>query len=174
LSSTEAVLTSTDSVLHAELIRGRLEAAGIGARLSDTHTAGLGAHLTAMVGGVRVIVAREDIEAATAVLELEPFDDDALDDEALAAGAADSDSDDDGDDADDAGIVSSADVAARWALWSAGLSLLVPIGGQIGSLFMVWRALDLGTALSEAGRRRLRWAIVVDVATAALWWALLS
>ncbi len=196
LSSTEALLTSTDSVIEAELIRGRLEAAGISARLGDAHTAGLGSHLTAIIGGVRVIVAREDVEAAIAVLEVEPFGD--FDEEALAArvdggdgpGAIDSAARSAArnaaktamknasttavDDGDDDGPVSSADVAARWALWSAGLSLLVPIGGQIGSLFMMWRAVDLGTPLSEKGRMQLRQAAFVDVTTAIAWWAFLA
>ena len=36
----EEIVVSFDSLLHAELVRGRLEASGIAARLEDAHTVG--------------------------------------------------------------------------------------------------------------------------------------
>ena len=143
VASGEAVLTRVDSVIEAELLRGRLESAGVPARLTDTHTAGLGSHLTAVIGGIRVIVAKDDLDTAREILDAPGFADDPAD--TLAA------TDDDAVDA--ARGLGRADIAARWALWSALLSVLVPIGAHIGSLVMLWRAIDIEEPLSPRGRR---------------------
>lgn len=153
----EVVLGQYDSVIHAELVRGRLEAASIPVRLKDAHTAGLGGHLTNVIGGVKVIVARDDVEAARAILDTDDFVDDALaatdDTPPLATNRAND--------------------AARWALWLAVLSAVVPVGGQFGSLVLMWRAVDVGGELSLRARRQLIAAGAIDVATAVLWWSAL-
>lgn len=159
LPPAEAELTRVDMVLQAELIRGRLEAHGIGVRLTDTHTAGLAPHLGVAIGGVRVIVASDDLEAARAILEAPVVDADDADE-------ADADT-------DDSPAMGPAETAARWALWSALLAFVVPIGGQVGSAFMVWRALSMGppigAPLSASGRRVVVAAVGLDVVAAALW-----
>lgn len=164
LSPAETELTRVDIVLQAELIRGRLEAHGIPARLTDTHMAGLAPHLGAAIGGVRVIVGSADLETARAILDAPPIDDtdeEASDDDDVAAGPS----------------MGPAETAARWALWSALLSIVVPVGGHVGSLFMIWRALamapPLGAPLSASGRRVVVAAVVVDIVTAATWALLL-
>jgi hypothetical protein len=165
LSVDEVELTRADVVLQAELIRGRLEAHGIPVRLTDTHTAGLAPHLGVAIGGIRVIVPRDDLEAARAILDAPPIDDDS---------AADDDIDDG---ATTLPTQGPAEVAARWALWSALLAFVIPVGGQVGSLFMMWRALNigapLGAPLSGAGYRVIAVAALVDVVAAATWAVLL-
>jgi hypothetical protein len=164
LSAGEVELTRVDVVLQAELIRGRLEAHGIPVRLTDTHTAGLAPHLGVAIGGIRVIVPRDELEAARAILDAPPVDDDAP--------AADP----------DVGpttlpAMGPAEIAARWALWSGLLAFVVPVGGQVGSAVMMWRALTLGpplgAPLSDRGRRVLAVAALVDVLAAATWALLL-
>lgn len=160
LSVAEVELTRVDVVLQAELIRGRLEANGIPVRLTDTHTAGLAPHLGVAIGGIRVIVPRDELEAARAILDTPVIDDDAP--------------------ADDLGVgptrlptMGPAETAARWALWSGLLAFVVPVGGQVGSLVMMWRALTLGpplgAPLSASGRRVLAMAALVDLLAAATW-----
>ena len=162
-SSAEAVLVRVDNVVEAELLRGRLESAGIAARLIDTHTAGLGGHLSEVIGGIRVIVATDDLDMARALVDA-PGADDAL-----------VDSGDPGLVGDDHGAVATrADVAARWALWSSLLSVVVPIGAHVGSLIMLWRAIDVDEPLSQRGRTFLKAAIAVDVVTLVGWRLLLS
>jgi hypothetical protein len=155
----EVVLARYDSVLHAELVRGRLEAASIPVRLTDAHTAGLGGHLTNVIGGVKVIVARGDVEAARAILEA---DESADTDDLVAA-----------DDTSAPIVKNRADDAARWSLWLALLSALFPVAGQLGSVVLMWRAVDVGAELSRRARRQLIAAGAIDVATAALWWSAL-
>jgi hypothetical protein len=162
-SSAETVLVRVDNVVEAELLRGRLESAGIAARLIDTHTAGLGGHLSEVIGGIRVIVATDDLDMARAMVDA-PGADDAM-----------VDSGDHGLVGDDVGAVATrADVAARWALWSSLLSVVVPIGAHVGSLIMLWRAIDVDEPLSQRGRTFLKAAIAVDVVTLVGWRLLLS
>jgi hypothetical protein len=154
----EAVVVARyDSVMHAELVRGRLEAAGIPVRLKDAHTAGLGGHLTTVIGGVKVIVARDDEEAARAILDINDFVDDDL---AESSGSIPT-------------VKNRADDAARWSLWLALMSALFPVVGQLGSVVLMWRAVDVGGALSPLARRQLIAAGAIDVVTAALWWSAL-
>lgn len=158
----EVVLASYDSVMHAELVRGRLEAASIPVRLTDTHTAGLGGHLTNVIGGVKVIVARDDVEAARAILETNDIDGADDDNDLVAAN-----------DTSAPVVKNRADDAARWSLWMAVFSALFPVVGQLGSVVLMWRAVDVGAALSLRARRQLIAALAIDVATAALWWSAL-
>lgn len=164
LSAGEVELTRVDVVLQAELIRGRLEAHGIPVRLTDTHTAGLAPHLGVAIGGIRVIVPRDELEAARAILDAPPVDDEPADDALDAAPTT-------------VPSLGPAEIAARWALWSGLLAFIVPVGGQVGSVVMMWRALTLGpplgAPLSAAGRRVLAVAALVDLLAAATWALLL-
>ena len=73
---------------------------------------------------------------------------------------------------DEAPIVKNrADDAARWSLWLAVLSALFPVVGQLGSVVLMWRAVDVGAALSLRARRQLIAAGAIDIATAAVWWS---
>lgn len=56
------------TLLEAELARGRLSASGISASLSDAHTASMGLHLGQLCGGVKVHVRVDDEERAREIL----------------------------------------------------------------------------------------------------------
>ncbi len=157
----EAVVGRYESLLQAELARGRLEAAGIAARLRDAHTAGLGPHLTQVIGGVKVVVGATDFDAAVGVLEIEPLEI-SDEDDALAARAE-----------TDATLRNKADDAARWAMFVAIFTVVFPFIGHLASLVLVWRAVDIGVPLRARGRRQAIAAVVIDVVTAALWIAVL-
>lgn len=60
----EQVVAAFDSLMEAELARGRLEAEGIAARIADGNMAGIGLAL----GGVKLVVAESDVGAARALL----------------------------------------------------------------------------------------------------------
>jgi len=153
----EAVIGRYESVLQAELVRGRLEAAGIAARLQDAHTAGLGGHLTAVIGGVKVIIARTDLEAGQHILDTAAVV--LAEDEPSGPVPTSS-----------RGLVrNQADDAARWAVLLAIMSFIIPVMGQLGSAVLIWRALDVGVALSGRGRRNLVVAGIVDVVAAGAW-----
>ncbi len=161
LHADEAVIGRYESVLQAELVRGRLEAAGIGARLQDAHTAGLGGHLTAVIGGVKVIVAKDDVEAGQHILDTAAIV--LAEDEPSGPVAVSSSS-------SSRGLVrNAADEAARWAVLLAMMSFVIPVMGQLGSILLVWRALDVGVAVSPRGRRNLVAAVVLDVVAAGAW-----
>jgi hypothetical protein len=64
----EGVVATYGTVLEAELARGRLEAAGLDARVLDAHTIGVAQMLSVAVGGVKVVVATEDLEEARELL----------------------------------------------------------------------------------------------------------
>jgi hypothetical protein len=162
-AAAEVVLVRVDHVVEAELLRGRLESAGIAARLTDTHTAGLGGHLSEVIGGIRVIVATDDLDMARALVDA-PGADEALVDSRDPGLVGE----------DHRAVATRADVAARWALWSSLLGVVVPIGAHVGSLIMLWRAIDVDEPLSQRGRTFLKAAIAVDVVTLVGWGLLLS
>ncbi|HEY1098255.1 MAG TPA: DUF2007 domain-containing protein [Myxococcota bacterium] len=149
----EVVVGRYPSTLTAELARSRLDAAGIGAWLRDAHTAGLGPHLTQAIGGVKVVVAATDVDEALAVLELDGAvdDDTAADDDRLAT------------------VRNKADEAARYALLLAAGTAIFPVVGHLASVVLLWRARDIGVALSDEGAREARVAVAVDVLTAVFW-----
>ena len=141
----EEVVASFDSLLLAELVRGRLEASGIGVRLQDAHTVSLASHLAQAVGGVKVVVARADADDARALLQ------------APAPLTPD-------DDPRPLRRERTVDDVARWALRLSLFGVVFPIVGQIGSLAFVVQAIAGRRALSPRGRRQLAVAVVVDVA----------
>lgn len=64
----EAVVASFDTLIEAELARGRLEAEGISARIVDGNTVSIAQHLSGALGGVKLVVAESDDAAARALL----------------------------------------------------------------------------------------------------------
>ena len=143
----EEVVAAFDSLLHAELVRGRLEASGIGCRLRDAHTVGLASHLAQAVGGVKVVVSKDDADDARALLASPVLViDGALPDDGLPTQRE-----------------PHVDDVARWALRLSLLGILLPIIGQIGSLAFVVQAIAGRKGLSRRGRAQLSVAIVVDV-----------
>ncbi len=64
----EAIVAAFDTVLEAEMARGRLETDGIAARIVDGNTVGIATHLSMALGGAKVVVCQNDLEAARAIL----------------------------------------------------------------------------------------------------------
>ena len=155
----ETVIGSYESVLQAELVRGRLEAAGIAARLQDAHTGGLGGHLTAVIGGVKVVIAKDDVAAGQHILDTAAVV--LAEDEPSGPVPASAKS--------KMQLRNKADDAARWAVLLAFLSFLIPVMGQLGCAVLIWRALDIGVALTPAGRRNIVVAGIIAVIAACAW-----
>ena len=112
----EEVVAAFDSLMIAELVRGRLEASGIAARLEDANTVSVASHLALAIGGVKVVVARSDLDAARTLINtpspLAQLDD--VDERPTAPEP-------------------SVDRNAGWSLRFAVFGMLVPVVGQIGS-----------------------------------------
>lgn len=140
----EEVVVSFDSLLHAELVRGRLEASGIAARLEDAHTVGMASHLASAIGGVKVVVAKADVDGARALL-------------ATPALPAELD-----DDLRPTAPEKTVDDVARWALRLAIGGVVFPVVGQIGSLVFAAQAFAARKELTAQGRRRLAVAVFID------------
>ncbi len=138
----EEIVAAFDSLWQAELVRGRLEASGIAARLLGAHTVGLASHLAPVIGGVKVVVATKDAGEARAVM-LTPA---LLDDDATPTRPE-----------------PQVDDVARWALRLSVLGIFLPVIGQIGSFSFVLQAFSRRRALSGRARVQLAVAIAVDV-----------
>jgi hypothetical protein len=154
----EAIVAAFDTILEAELARGRLESEGIGARIVDGNTVGVAQHLSLALGGVKIAVARSEFEAARAVLSAPPLESDDDDDEDLhdrktreMVRPADTDLDADG--------------YANRALRSAiiGLVFFPPLG-HLWSLVMLKNALGkrATTPLTSKGKTQATIAAVID------------
>ena len=57
--------------MEAEVAKSALESAGIGARILADDAAGLNPYLSAITGGVRLMVNEKDVEEAKQLLETE-------------------------------------------------------------------------------------------------------
>lgn len=64
----EHVVAAFDTLMEAELARGRLEIEGIVARIVDGNTVGIAQHLSNALGGAKVVVAESDLGAARSIL----------------------------------------------------------------------------------------------------------
>ena len=144
VANDEEIVASFDSLLHAELVRGRLQASGIDARLEDANTVSMAGHLALAIGGVKVVVAKDDIEAARELIST-PV--------ALAA---------DDDDLRPTAREKTPDDAARWCFRLAIAGVVFPVVGQIGSLAFALQAWSVRKDLTAAGRRDLFLAIGLD------------
>lgn len=159
----EHVVAAFDTLMEAELARGRLESEGIGARIVDGNTVGIAQHLSGALGGAKVVVAESDLAAARAVLFapsalVEPEPAPELSEEPPLP------------------TVDTPDGVAERALRAAVLGLVVfPPLLHLWSLVLVLQVRS--APLSERARRRLRTAVILDsVALAAaggVAWALL-
>jgi hypothetical protein len=153
----EAIVAAYDTILEAELARGRLESEGIGARIVDGNTVGVAQHLSLALGGVKIAVARSEFEAARAVLSAPPLESEDDDDEEddlhdrktrEMARPADTDLDADG--------------YANRALRSAVIGLVFfPPLGHLWSLVMLKNALGKG-AMTSKGKTQATIAAVID------------
>ena len=148
----EAIVAAYNTVLEAELARGRLESEGINCRIQDGNTVGIAHHLSLAVGGAKIVVAQSDFEEARAILSSVGVESGELDDD---------------DDEDDVSSSSSAeptaDELANKALRSAiiGLVLLPPIG-HVWSLTLASGALRKSAELTDKGKRDAIIAVLVD------------
>lgn len=61
------------TLVEADLIVARLAAAGIAAQIPDRHTAAMAPHLITVLGGVRIMVADEDLAAAQKIISRPPL-----------------------------------------------------------------------------------------------------
>jgi len=84
----DAIVAAFDTVLEAEMARGRLESDGISARIVDGNTVGIATHLSVVLGGAKVVVACSDLEAARMILFAPSTTFPDLDETALANGSA--------------------------------------------------------------------------------------
>jgi hypothetical protein len=142
----EHVVAAFDTVMEAELARGRLEIEGIAARIVDGNVVGIAQHLSMAVGGAKVVVHERDLAAARAVL----FSPSALvDDDAPAAPEP------------DALAPLDADALALRALRASvvGLVILPPFL----HLYSLWLLRRVRVAeLSAVGRRRRAITLAID------------
>lgn len=148
----ETIVASFDTVLEAEMARGRLEVEGIPSRIVDGNTVGIAAHLSMALGGVKVVVAHSDLEAARGAL----FAPGTFEDPAFAPDAAD-------EPAPPPALALTVDEVANRALRASVVGLIfVPPIGHLWSLWLlssVWRK---RAELSPKGRRQAAAAFVVD------------
>ncbi|MDP2342585.1 MAG: DUF2007 domain-containing protein [Deltaproteobacteria bacterium] len=143
VASDEEIVATFDSLLLAELVRGRLEASGIGVRLQDAHTIGLASHLAQAVGGVKVVVAKSDAEDARALLATPAVIDDDADPRPTRR-------------------EQTVDDVARWAFRLSLMGVAFPIVGQIASLVFALQAIGKRRELTRRGRVHLGVALAVD------------
>ena len=151
-SEDEQVVAAFDTLMEAELARGRLESEGIGARIIDGNTVGIAQHLSSALGGVKLAVAESDYPAARSIL----FAPSALIDDEGALDARD----------EPLPTVDTPDGVAERALRAAVLGFVVfPPLLHLWSLVLV--AGLRGQALSPAAHRRMVLALVLDGAAIA-------
>ncbi|HEY4220706.1 MAG TPA: DUF2007 domain-containing protein [Myxococcota bacterium] len=150
--SDEAIVAAFDTVLEAEMARGRLESDGIPARIVDGNTVGIAAHLAMVIGGAKVVVSLSDLEAARTIL----FSPSTFADEVIEIEAREHDP-------SAVDIVTRADANASRAMRSAILGLLFfPPLGQLWSLVLLGRVARDRAQLTRAGKARTAVALVVD------------
>lgn len=147
----EHVVAAFDTLMEAELARGRLESEGIGARIVDGNTVGIAQHLSSALGGAKVVVAESDLGAARSIL----FAPSALvEDDAAPEPEA------------PLPTLDTPDGIAERALRAAVLGfVLLPPLLHLWSLVLL--AQVAGKPLSAKGRSRLRMALVLDGAALA-------
>jgi hypothetical protein len=149
----QALVAAFDSLLEAELARGRLESEGIAARVVDGNTVALAQPLSMALGGVKLWVATENLEAARTVL----FAPSALVEPLPGA-------DDDDEPPARPPPLSPDDLAER-AFRGAVLGLIVvPPLLNLYSLTLAARALAAPGTMSPKARKRTAVALVVDAA----------
>jgi hypothetical protein len=114
----ECIVGAYNTLIEAELARGRLDVEGITSRLVDGNTISVAAPLAQALGGVKLVIATDDLEAARAAL-------------GSAADLAADLADDGDDDAPQALQTAAGDAQAQRAFRAAVLGLVVlPVIGQ--------------------------------------------
>ena len=156
----ETVVAAFDTVIEAEMARGRLEVEGIPSRIVDGNTVGIAAHLSMALGGAKVVVGMSDLEAARTIL----FSPSAFADEFHAVEPRVP---------EEAPVTSSADADASRALKAAIFGLVfVPPVGQLWSLVLLGRMKR--SELTTRGKRAAVMALVIDATVLAIVAAVLS
>src|SRR5688572_14170049 len=147
----EQIVAAFDTVLEAEIARGRLESDGIRARIVDGNVVGIAQHLSMALGGAKVVVHESDLAAAREILFspsalVEQEEQELLDaDEAPTSLARELTPD---------------EIATR-ALRASVLGLIFfPPLGHLYSLWLLKRIAR--TELSESGRRARTISLVID------------
>lgn len=158
----ETIVAAFDTVLEAEMARGRLEVDGIASRIVDGNTVGIAAHLSMAIGGAKVVVAQNDVEAARAILfSTDAFEPEKLDEAALAAK-------DEATHAAPVAVEDDADTTALRALKAAVFGLVfVPPVGQLYSLLVLAGLAKRRHELSKGARRHAITALTIDAAVLA-------
>lgn len=145
----EHVVAAFDTLMEAELARGRLEIEGIVARIVDGNTVGIAQHLSNALGGAKVVVAESDLGAARSIL----FAPSALVEEPSEGAAVPEEA--------PLPTLDTPDGLAERALRAAVLGFVV-----VPPLLHIWSLVLLtgmsGHGLSEKGRRRRRVALALD------------
>src|SRR5688572_26259355 len=146
----EQIVAAFDTVLEAEIARGRLESDGIPARIVDGNVIGIAQHLSMALGGAKLVVHESDLAAARTIL----FSPSALVDDDVPIPLTP--------DAPEEKLPAlTADQVATRALRASvvGLVVLPPIG-QLYSLWLLKRI--RAEELSDAGRRNRAIALTID------------
>lgn len=147
----ETIVAAFDTVLEAEMARGRLEVEDIPSRIVDGNTVGIAAHLSMALGGAKLVVGQSDFDAARTIL----FSPSAFADEFVDVEPHEHN--------DQALIVTQADADASRALKSAIIGLVfVPPLGHLWSLYLLVGVARGGGQLSASGRRQAATALVID------------
>lgn len=147
----EEVVAAFDSLLHAELVRGRLQASGIGARLQDPHIVGLASHLAVASGGVKVVVATKDANDARELLHTPALPDDGTNDDLPTR------------------PLHHLDDGARWALRLSLVGVVLPVVGQVASCACALQAFTARKTLTPRGGTQLVIAIAIDIGVSIAW-----
>lgn len=166
-----ATLVTFSTLAEAQVAKGMLEAAGVESWIADSETASAAWQMTPAMGGIRLQVARDEIERARAVFDAE--------DEPSAASRLGNDDDDRDDEESDGdtgeGSAAGEDVDPdslevplrdRMAIraWKASIVGLVLLPGvfHLYSLALLVMVANLPGPLAPASRRRATWAAAVD------------
>lgn len=162
-----ATLVTFSTLAEAQVAKGMLEAAGVESWIADSETASAAWQMTPAMGGIRLQVARDEIDRARAVFDAE--------DEPSAASHLGDDDDDESDDRTGEGATAGEEIDPdslevplrdRMAIraWKASIVGLVLLPGvlHLYSLALLAMVANLPGPLSPAARRRAIWAVAVD------------
>lgn len=159
-STSWTTLLRFPTVHEAEVARGALEAHEIPVQLLDTGMVGVADYLSNAIGGVRLQVPAGDEERAMQVLanlgDPASWDDDELEEAALAAGDAEDEEN------DDVELVNPADALARRAMVAALAGFFLPFVLHAYSVVLLASYGRIGTPASPRGRRHLAVAAALD------------
>ncbi len=147
---------------EAGIVRNHLEADGIRAFLADEAIVGMAWHLGTAVGGVKLQVAKDDVERAVSVISAHRTA--SIADEEWQTNHADDDLQEDWDDAEEQEIGSPIDDLVVRAFRAAGFGLLFP-PLQLYSLWLLARIALRPDPLDHTDRRRVVATLLLNLPT---------